>query len=131
MKASRRDPKSPRRARAAPVDFETVRRIALALPGVEDGTSYRTPALKVRGKLLIRLKEDGESFVLRVDFETRDILLRANPGTFYITDHYRNYPAVLVRFAALDAGELPGLLEQAWLQVAPKRLVAAFRPGTG
>jgi hypothetical protein len=104
-----------------------VRKAALALPGVEDGTSYGTPALKVRGKLLVRLKEDGECFVLIVDFDTRDILMRADPETFYVTDHYRNYPAVLVRFATLDREQLPGLLEQAWRRVAPRRLVAGFR----
>ncbi len=122
----------PVRGKAGPVDFETVRKAALALPGVEDGTSYGTPALKVRGKLLVRLREDGETFVLIVDFDTRDILMRADPETFFITDHYRGYRAVLVRFATLDPRQLPGLLEQAWRQAAPKRLVAAFgaaRPG--
>jgi hypothetical protein len=116
-----------RRGKAGPVDFELVRAAALALPGVEDGTSYGTPALKVRGKLLVRLKEDGESFVLIVDFDTRDILMKADPETFYITDHYRGYRAVLVRFVTLAPEDLPGLLEQAWRQVAPKRLVAGFR----
>ncbi len=61
-----------------------------------------------------------------MDFDTRDILMRADPQTFYITDHYRAYRAVLVRFATLDPDDLPGLLEQAWRQVAPKRLVADF-----
>lgn len=117
-------PGSPRRGKARPADFAMVREAALKLPGVEDGTSYGTPALKVRGKLLVRLKEDGESFVLIVDFDTRDILMRADPETFYITDHYRGYRAVLVRFATLDPQDVPGLLEQAWRQVAPKRLVA-------
>jgi len=116
-----------RRGKAGPVDFERVRAAALALPGVEDGTSYGTPALKVRGKLLVRLKEDGESFVLIVDFDTRDILMRADAETFYITDHYRGYPAVLVRFASLDPNDLPGLLEQSWRHVAPKRLAASLR----
>ena len=71
----------------------------------------------------------GESFVLIVDFDTRDILMRADPETFCITDHYRGYRAVLVRFVTLDPEDLPGLLEQAWRQVAPKRLVASFRAG--
>jgi hypothetical protein len=46
------------------VTFDDVRRIALAWPEVEDGTSYGTPALKVRKKLLARLKEDGHSLVM-------------------------------------------------------------------
>jgi len=43
--------------------FDDVRKIALAWPEVEDGTSYGTPALKVRKKLLVRLREDGDSLV--------------------------------------------------------------------
>jgi hypothetical protein len=40
------------------IDFDTVRKIGLALHGVEDSTAYRSPALKVRGKLLgITLRE--------------------------------------------------------------------------
>jgi hypothetical protein len=112
-----------------PVTFDTVRKLALALPGVEEGTSYRTPALKVRGKLFVRLKEDGETIVLKADFELRDLLMQTDPETFYITDHYRNYPYVLVRLASVDAGALPGLLEQAWRAAAPKALVARFDAG--
>lgn len=118
--------KNRRRRGPGPVTFGAVREIALALPGVEDGTSYGTPALKVRGKLLVRLKEDGESFVLCVGFDLRDILMRTSPETFYITDHYRGYPAVLVRLASVDPDELPGLLEQAWREHAPRKLVAGF-----
>ena len=44
--------------------FDDVRKIALAWPEVEDGTSYGTPALKVRKKMLARLKEDGDSLVM-------------------------------------------------------------------
>jgi hypothetical protein len=127
MSGSPREPRRGKAGNAARVDFATVRRLALALPGVEDGISYRTPALRVRGKLLARLKEDGESFVLRVGFDARDILMQADPKTFYITDHYRDYPAVLIRFATVDPSQLPGILEQAWQEIAPKRLVASFR----
>ena len=118
-------PKRPRRRQPSPVTYDTVRRIALALPGVEEGTSYRTPALKVKGKFLLRLKEDGESIAVRVDFDVRDVLMAADPAAFYITDHYRGYPAVLVRLASVRRADLRGLLEEAWREVAPKRLVAA------
>jgi hypothetical protein len=46
--------------------FDDVRHIALAWPEVEDGTSYGTPALKVRKKMLVRLKEDRDSLVMLV-----------------------------------------------------------------
>ena len=40
--------------------FDDVRKIALALDHVEESTSYGTPAFKVRGKLVARLREDGD-----------------------------------------------------------------------
>lgn len=120
----------PRRRAIRGVTFEAVCECALQLPGVEMGTSYGTPALKVRGKLIVRLKEDGESFVLRVDPELRELMLRADPEVFYLTDHYRDYPCVLVRLAALDRAVLPDLLDRAWHEVAPKTLVKARSGGT-
>lgn len=106
------------------VRYDTLWRLALALPGVEEGTSYGTPAFKVGGKLLARLREDGESLVIRIGFLERDLLMKADPETFYITDHYLNYPALLVRLPRVRAPKLRELLEQAWQHVAPKRLIA-------
>jgi hypothetical protein len=111
------------------VTFEQVRLAAQALPGIEDSTSYGTPALKVRGKLLARLHQSGECLVLRADLLDREILLQSDPQVFYITDHYRDYPWVLVRFSAVDAGTLPDLIERAWRLVAPKTLIAKYDSG--
>ena len=109
--------------------FEEIRQMALAMPGVEESTSYGTPALKVFGKMLARKHQDGVSIVLRVSFDEREMLMEAEPETFYITDHYRNYPALLVRIATVDPGTLQRILEQTWRQVAPKKLVKAFGEG--
>jgi hypothetical protein len=103
--------------------FDTVRRLGLALPETEEGTAYGTPALRVRGKLFARLREDGASLVLRTDLVERDLLLAANPKVYFITEHYREYPWVLVRLAAVQPDELAELLADAWRRVAPKRLV--------
>ena len=106
--------------------FDDVREAAHALPGVEDGTSYGTPALKVRGKLLARLHQSMDCLVLRVDFLDRQILMRSAPDTFFITDHYRDYPWILVRFSTVGKKELPDLIERAWRLVAPKTLVTKY-----
>ena len=111
------------------VTFEQVRLAAQAFPGVEDSTSYGTPALKVRGKLLARLHQSGECLVLRADLLGREILLQSDSRVFYITDHYRDYPWVLVRFSGVDAGALPDLIERAWRLVAPKTLIAKYDSG--
>jgi hypothetical protein len=103
-----------------------LRELALALPGVEEGTSYGTVAFRVRGRLLARLREDGESLVVRVEMDERDLLIESDPAVFFTTDHYRGYPSVLVRLSKIRAGALRALLAQAWRRSAPKRLIAVL-----
>jgi len=116
---------TPSRSHAG-VSYDTVRDLARSLPDVEEGTSYGTPALKVRGKLFARLKEDGETLVLRTDAFERTHLMHDAPGTFFITEHYREYPWVLVRLGAVSRAQMRALLEGAWRRVAPKKLVATY-----
>lgn len=90
-----------------------IRRTISALPGVEEGTSYGTPAWRHKGRLLARLHQDGESIVLKVGNETRDHLLQADPETFFVTDHYIGYPMVLAHLDRLSAADLKKLLQRA------------------
>ena len=115
-----------RQQKSEPVTYETVRQIALTLPGAEEGTSYGTPACKVKGKLFARLHQDGESLGVGVDFEEREALMAAAPEKFYITDHYLNYPWMLVRLSAVRRDEIRDLLIQSWRRAAPKRLLTTF-----
>jgi hypothetical protein len=107
-------------------DWDAVRRIALALPGVEEGTSYGTPALKVKGKFMARLKEDGETLVLKMSIFERPYLLEAEPDLFFITDHYREWPAVLLRLPVVTEPRLREAVLDSWRCVAPPKLVAAY-----
>ena len=75
---------------------------------------------------MARLKEDGETLVLRTDFVEREHLLKMNPRVFYLTDHYRDYPWILVRLPEVSPEELEELLADAWRRVAPKRLIADY-----
>jgi|SRR5262245_14551803 len=132
-RVSRARPESAARSRPrkpAGVTYQIARELACGLPGVEDGLSYGTPSLKVRGKLLLRLREDGETLAVRVDYPMREALMQAEPETFFITDHYRNYPAVLVRLASVDRKRLHEVLEHAWRFVArPAARRTAARKG--
>jgi hypothetical protein len=110
-------------------------RLARELPEVVEDVWFRTPALKVRGKSFVRLKEDGESVVFMVEsVDEQEFLVEARPDVYYITDHYRGYPAVLARLSALRAPEARLRLERAWLLKAPKslarQLAAAMRSAT-
>jgi hypothetical protein len=85
--------------RSQPVTYDTVRRMALTFPNVEEGTSYKTPALKVKGKLFVRWRTeaDPDTIVLKMPFDQREELMAGDPETYFITEHYRNYAWVLVR----------------------------------
>lgn len=111
------------------ITWEQVGRFARALPETEDSTSYGTPALKVRGKLIARLREDAATIALRVDYEERLALVNSNPETFYVTAHYQNYPWVLVRMDTVDPEELHELLVEAWLLSAPRKLAREYEAG--
>jgi hypothetical protein len=95
-------------------DFARVRKIGLAMAGVEESTCYGQPALKVGGKMFAcvpshRSVEAG-SLVVLTDFERREALLAEAPDRYYLTQHYARYPSVLVRLEKVGADELRGLL---------------------
>jgi hypothetical protein len=113
---------------ARKLPLTTIRRIALSLPGVEEGTSYGTPAFRLKGKLIARLHQDGESIMFKLDFPTREHLMRADPATFFITDHYRNYPSVLARLDHLKPGDVRKLLARAIALAQAKRGRVSLRP---
>jgi hypothetical protein len=98
--------------------FERVRRLGLALSGVEVGTAYGSPALKVHGRMFacmaIHRSAEPGSLAIRLDFDRRDELIAADPDTYYLTDHYVNYPAVLVRLARVHEDALRDLLRMGW-----------------
>ena len=99
------------------IDFDTVRKIGLTLPGVEASTAWGAPALKVRGKLLACVpthhSAEPGSLMDRVDFDDRAELLAALPDVYYVTDHYLGYSAVLVRLSRVTQDVLRDLLGMA------------------
>lgn len=93
----------------------TVRKLALELPHTTERPSYGTPAFFVKKTLFARLLEDGDSVVIKIDRDQREVLLQANSKSFFITDHYRNHPLMIVRLSAVSVAELRELLQDAWL----------------
>jgi len=103
------------------VTYDTVRKIALAFPDVEEGLSYRAPALKVKGKLFVRLRDDIDSIVIKMPFGRRDRLMASRPDAYYITDHYLRYEWMLVRLSAVKPAALRPLLEIAYHEALPAK----------
>lgn len=116
--------------------WEEVRAFMLGLPGVEESTTHNdAPALKLKGKLLAcqpsdrTVRDDGRVLVLMdVPLDERAVLIEAEPQVFFANDHFRDYPAVLVRLPATDFERIRPYLERSWRRRAPKRLREALAP---
>lgn len=113
-----------RRRTPTTMNFDDVRKLALALPGVEASTMYGAPAVKVHGRLLAcmashKSAEPGTLGVC-IDFADRDELIAAEPDIYYLKDHYVGYACVLVRLARIHPDALRDLLRGAWRYVSAK-----------
>ena len=110
------------------IRFEQVARIALALPGVEESTTNGSLAFRVRGKLFVHLWDDGDTLVIRIGREEKQVLLSADPDRFFVNRAHATSPAILTRLSDNGSGhldELAELIEDAWRRCAPKALVRA------
>jgi hypothetical protein len=116
------------------VDLPAIRRLALELPGTEDASSERNLSFQVARKGMawtymerVAPKKPRQPrldvLAVRCRLEKKEMLIEAAPDRFFDDDHYRGYPAVLVRLEAVGEDELRGLFADAWSLVAPKSLV--------
>ena len=100
--------------RSKALDFDEVRKIAMSLQDVEDSTIHGAPSLKVRGRLLtcpaIHRSAEPNTLAVRIGFDQRAELIAAEPAVYYVTDHYVNYPTVLVRLSQIHRDSLRDLL---------------------
>jgi hypothetical protein len=115
-----------------PIDFDMVQEIALAFPGVEEGMLHRAPTLKVAGRLLtcpvLHKSAEPNSLMVRISFEERAKLLAADPSLYYVTDHYMDYPSVLVRLPEMDRQSLRDLLRTSWQFVTSDAKMSRRKP---
>jgi hypothetical protein len=113
------------------MDFDEVRKIALAFPGVEEHQVFGAPTLRVGKRFLACIaKIDPDALVLKMpDQLQREFLIASQPDIFYTAEHYENFGSILIRLSRVDPDELRDLFEQAWRTYAPKRVVSQYRPG--
>src|SRR6476619_7208181 len=94
--------------------FAAVEAIGRTLPDVEVTTAWGQPALKVRGKMFVCVAShksaEPNSLVVMMAFPDRDALVEDDPGTYYLKEHYVNYPCVLVRLSRVHADALRDLI---------------------
>ena len=90
--------------------FKAVESIGRTWPDVEVTTAWGQPALKVRGKMFMCIAShksaEPNTLVVMMDFPDRDALIEDDPGTYYLKDHYLNYPCILVRLSRVHADAL-------------------------
>ena len=111
---------------------EEMREIVLSFPDVEEGMSYGSPAFKANGNFLTRLRREDNSMVLvDVSFDEREMLMEAEPQTFHLTPHYKDYPSVLARLETLHPGSFRNFVERRWRKVAKKTAVKAYDAAKG
>jgi hypothetical protein len=112
--------------------FDTVMELGLGLPGVVNDTAYGAPALKLGGKLVACIptnkSAEANSLVVHIDLELRAELLRQQPDTYYITDHYAPHPTVLVRLSKITRTDLKELLRDACRFVSSNAARPTRRP---
>ena len=112
-------------------DWVAVVDAGTALPGVDVGVSYGKPALKFRGKTLAgTTSPEPDSFVLHVAADEKQVLIETDPATFWETDHYRAWPAVLVRYGSGATECITLFLARAWWDraTAAQRSLFGGRP---
>lgn len=105
------------------VTFEQLTRMALAFPGVEAMSSFGAPALKVKGKFMARLREPDVMVLKPIEDDEQRFLMGTQPDVFFLTDHYRGHPTILIRLSKVDPQHMRELIEQSWRRLAPKKLL--------
>src|SRR2546421_9370338 len=102
-----------------------VRKLLLKLPGVTEGRSYGVPSFLLNGRFLARFRDHDTVLVLQVaTIEEREVLMELDASVFFFTEHYRNYPAVLIRLATVPTPMLQDVVSEVWRHVSslpPKR----------
>src|SRR5437016_1783702 len=113
-----RQPQAPK-ARRRGVRVVEARRLLLRLPNVTEGRSYGMPSFLLNGRFLARFRDDDTVLVLQLaTIAERDVLMHVDPRAFFFTEHYRNYPAVLIRLAEVPHPLLVDVVTESWRHVA-------------
>jgi len=101
------------------VTVSDARRLLLRLPNVTEGRSYGMPSFLLNGRFLARFRDDDTVLVLQLaTIAEREVLMQLDPASFFFTEHYRNYPAVLVRLADVPHSLLADVVMESWRPVS-------------
>ena len=112
--SSRRSPRG--------ITVAAARRLLLELPEIAEGRSYGMPSFLLQGRFFARFRDEDSVLVLQLaTIAEREVLMELDPRAFFFTDHYRNYPAVLIRLADVPRSLFAVVVKEAWDQVSAIR----------
>jgi len=121
-------PKSNTKQPARGVRLADARRLLLGLPGIVQGRSYGMPSFLLDGRFFARFRDDDTVLVLQLaTIGEREVLMDLDPRAFFFTEHYRNYPAVLIRLAEIPKPLLIDVVKEARRQVAANQATRSPR----
>ena len=104
------------------VTVAAAKKLLLALKDVKPGTSYGYPSFMLYEKFFARFRDDDTVLVLQLgSIDDRDVLVQMDPKAYFFTDHYKDYPAVLIRLADITGARLAETLQMAWEDLSTKR----------
>ncbi len=105
-----------------PVTVVQARRFILNLPNIEEGRKYGHPSFLLNGHFFARFRDGDSVLALQIaSIDDRDVLMQLNTRAFFFTDHYRNYPAVLIRLADVPRPLFSDVVRDAWKHVSSLR----------
>jgi hypothetical protein len=107
--------------------FDDVRRIALALPEVEERLTWETDVtFRVRDKIFAIGGEGAERVSIKADLETQAELLDMDPAAFAKSAYVGRFGWITADLGRVDPLMLESLLRDAWRRTAPKKLAATL-----
>lgn len=100
--------------------------LSLDLPCVTLEHPWGNEALKAHGKMWCWWSPYADAGVFRAERDEREMLIEADPDTFFVHPHYAKHPYVLVRAGRIDPDWARHRLIRDWRGAAPKRWLKAW-----
>lgn len=111
------------------ITIDDIRRFATAFPEVEEFTHFRLPAFKVRGKAFAGVEKGEATAVFSISQAEAATAVADDAATYeevWRTAATKSFVGLRVDLAKVSEERIRELVEHAWRNKAPKRVVAAY-----